>query len=606
MKYILAFFIFISPVLVAAQTTNNVTDSLVKQKWEDLKSSWTFGFSETGSVDIRTFNKYKSLFDSTAFITSDIDAVYEYSSKSYKVDTNSIPFDTYAHGIALHFNSFKVNTDSLPYKTTTLAPNEIIYTVIKKTSGEKKGEYVLNDIHPFLDSVSIRYNKIVELDSEAVNKKIKDWYKNRITYTYKFEQTDTVEIHFKLIGGKTITISGITKKSTPLKVNCLNDVDGDGIIAAQDKCPDSWGEISALGCPDFDYDGVIDSLDACADVYYTNGNNGCPTNYFKNKFSVSFFAGLQINSCDLNLTSLKNLGYNQVDLNQSSEGSLTNPGLNISPVYGGDISWYFISKTRNAGISVGLNYTTFSATYRFNGSAIYTYKAYDGVNDYRRRITIANGSEESIKYHVLDFPILFKYRNRFGKPDTTKTILNQTDKELKWSWEVSFGPSIIYFNNTSNYNVNINFEGLYQIDTLTKSQITYYDDYYDNQSPYNLELTGQGLNNQSLLPGADTVFNFLNANGYDFAYNKNFSGQDKKANRISIAINANFNVNYKATESLSLKFGISILAAPLPNRSEGYEPIQNTTDTYKSFYQSKTNSFYMTGGLNAGIIIDWR
>jgi hypothetical protein len=600
MKYILAWFIFISPVLVFAQSNQHDKDSLVKIKWEELKSSWTFGLSETGSVDIRTFNKYKSLFDSTALIASDVDAVYEPLSKSakdaYIVDTNSIPFDTYAHDIALHFNNLKIESDSLPIKTNP-SKNEIIYTVARKITGYKKGEFVVEDVNPFLNSVELRKNKISLLKTDSVFKQVNKWFESREDFAYQFELIDTVEIHFNVSNINNVTISGITKKGIPANPICLNDKDGDGMVAIEDLCPDVRGEITANGCPDLDYDGVVDTVDACGDVYYTEGNNGCPTDYFKNKFSVSFFAGLQINSCDLNLPGLQNMGYNQLDFEQSQQGSLTSPGLNISPVYGGDISWYFNEK-RNKGLSIGITYTSFSATYRFNESAIYTFKANDGVNDYRRRITIVNGSEESIKYHVLDFPILFKFRNRFGDPKKNK-------KELPLSWEASFGPTILFFNNTSNYNVNINFEGLYQIDTLSQSQFTYYPT-YDNNSTYNLELTGTGLNSQSSLPGVDTVFNFLNANGYDFAYNKNYNGQDKKANRVSVAINANFYVNYKATESLSLKIGISILAAPLPNRSEGYEPIQNTTDTYKSFYQSKTNSFYMTGGINAGIIIEWR
>lgn len=160
MKYILAFFIFISPVFVAAQTAEYVTDSLVKQKWEELKSSWTFGLPKTGNgtVDIRVFNTYKSLFDSTAFVASDIDAVYKYGEKSakeaYKLNPDTT-FDSYAHGIALHFNSFNIETDSQPLDKDS-EKNEIIYTIIRKVTGEKKGEFVVEDKTPFLDSIDGR------------------------------------------------------------------------------------------------------------------------------------------------------------------------------------------------------------------------------------------------------------------------------------------------------------------------------------------------------------------------------------------------------------------------------------------------------------------
>ncbi len=62
----------------------------------------------------------------------------------------------------------------------------------------------------------------------------------------------------------------------PPVVEVPKDKDGDGIIDADDKCPDVAGLASLLGCPDKDGDGIADNDDKCADVPGLNKYNGCP------------------------------------------------------------------------------------------------------------------------------------------------------------------------------------------------------------------------------------------------------------------------------------------------------------------------------------------
>lgn len=57
------------------------------------------------------------------------------------------------------------------------------------------------------------------------------------------------------------------------------DTDGDGLMDSEDKCPEIAGLIDNEGCPvtDRDGDGVEDAQDKCPDVKGTVANNGCPT-----------------------------------------------------------------------------------------------------------------------------------------------------------------------------------------------------------------------------------------------------------------------------------------------------------------------------------------
>jgi OmpA-OmpF porin, OOP family len=54
------------------------------------------------------------------------------------------------------------------------------------------------------------------------------------------------------------------------------DRDGDGVIDADDKCPDVAGTAALQGCPDKDGDGIADAADKCPDVAGLAKYQGCP------------------------------------------------------------------------------------------------------------------------------------------------------------------------------------------------------------------------------------------------------------------------------------------------------------------------------------------
>ncbi len=54
------------------------------------------------------------------------------------------------------------------------------------------------------------------------------------------------------------------------------DRDGDGVLDADDKCPDTPGLAALQGCPDRDGDGIADGDDKCPDVAGTAKYMGCP------------------------------------------------------------------------------------------------------------------------------------------------------------------------------------------------------------------------------------------------------------------------------------------------------------------------------------------
>ncbi|MBU6325975.1 MAG: thrombospondin type 3 repeat-containing protein, partial [Bacteroidetes bacterium] len=59
-------------------------------------------------------------------------------------------------------------------------------------------------------------------------------------------------------------------------VGCPMDSDGDGILDADDACPNLPGPAEYKGCPDSDGDGVEDKMDQCPTVMGSAAFNGCP------------------------------------------------------------------------------------------------------------------------------------------------------------------------------------------------------------------------------------------------------------------------------------------------------------------------------------------
>jgi OmpA-OmpF porin, OOP family len=95
---------------------------------------------------------------------------------------------------------------------------------------------------------------------------------------YRFALTKAVikdNIFYSL--GVAQSIGKIKEKVAPLPpAPVVLDRDGDGIVDADDKCPDVAGTAALQGCPDKDGDGIADAQDKCPDVAGLAKYQGCP------------------------------------------------------------------------------------------------------------------------------------------------------------------------------------------------------------------------------------------------------------------------------------------------------------------------------------------
>ncbi len=619
MKYKIALLIILFPAFLQAQN-RHFLDSCVEEIKLKLIDTWALGIdSNSNSVDLKTYNKFKSLFDSDAVIDDDLNygfAPLSESSGTYKKIAIPKAFDVYAHDAALEISKLRI--DSIHMDQAVWKNDTCTITISRKISADKARRYLFKDTAALATSlINTRPNIQFEskrkqlADSTKMAENLKNMIWKNPDSTYRFEYTSTSLITLIYNGDDKINpvkIKSIKDVSISNdSISCLNDADRDGILDGEDSLKNKYGDFTSNGRPDYDFDKVpdfskdaTDIIDLCKDTYAdTTDNHGCPATYFITKRAFEGFAGLQFNAGKINLPALNQLGYadaagnNATDVLQSKKGILTNPGM-VAGVYGGgSFSYYFGKKRKKTGISAGISYARFNADYQLTDPIVYTYKAFDGTNFYRRQIEITKLKEDII-YSIVNIPVMFSYRQKIPGSNPKK----------QWVINVKTGPSLMFFKTTSQYDAAINIGGLYQVDTVSKNKITYYD-YFTPGSTYNVNFTASGINSQNPNPGAGSIFSQLYSNSpaYDFA-SKQLTGK-QLLTRKTIALNLYIDGQRTIAEGMSIKVGASFVYAPFLQVKEKYKPIDNTTDAYKSIYNSNGKSNYYSVGINVGFVYNW-
>jgi outer membrane protein OmpA-like peptidoglycan-associated protein len=96
---------------------------------------------------------------------------------------------------------------------------------------------------------------------------------------YRIPVTEKAVYHFYYSLGVAAPL--VSRKETvvippPPPPPVVLDRDNDGVLDADDKCPDVPGLAALQGCPDRDGDGIADADDKCPDVAGLGKYNGCP------------------------------------------------------------------------------------------------------------------------------------------------------------------------------------------------------------------------------------------------------------------------------------------------------------------------------------------
>ncbi len=608
MKYKIVLLIILFPVFATAQMRQSA------KKMVDSVVNSTLGIG-TQQLDIRDYNQFKDKFAVTAFVVNNFNVIFKKDSKSdsgkYVLDSKELPFDIYAHDVALKIKNIKFKDTAVIVLTDSADSRNMKFKVTRKISFDEPRKYLVENNSAYVDSVieHKKANKTFETyyknDEKDDSKNLRDRFIRKLDLagndTFHFTIKETLLITVAYFSEDSIKITGIKNDpdAAPPIVDPLsidnNDKDRDVILDNVDKNSNIAGDFTAYGILDSDLDGMPDSTDKCKFVYVTDTslNHGCPVEYFITNSSLEGFIGLQLNNAKINLPELNELGYvdnagnNLVDVLQSEKGTLKNPGQVTGVTLGISYAYYFGKAKKQLGISAGISYAAFKADYQLSSKIVYTFKANDGSSDYRRQLKI-DTLNEKITYNIFNFPLMFNYRHKWGKYFNNAINLKA-------------GPSLMLFKNTSDYNAYASIGGIYQ----TGNGSVIYDNFFDANAISNVFITADSINYQNSNPGADDVFNQLraNADNYDFVNNKNYRGKQKNLTRATVAVNAAIDAQFgKKDAPIVFKIGLNFIYASLPARSEKYKPLDRTTDTFQSVYNSNAKSSYSAFGFNFGFV----
>jgi cytochrome c biogenesis protein CcdA len=203
-------------------------------------------------------------------------------------------------------------TWTFSFKKTTDCEGELTFTAKVET-----GWHLYSQKHNGLPLVfefktSGQFKKIGGVAEPTPHKEYDDVFKYDIYYfkesTVVFKQKITLNSNapFKVTG----TVSGqactdgegrclpfgkdFSFSVDPGEVKCLkdpNDIDGDGMGNAEDKCPDVPGLKELMGCPDGDLDGIADAEDKCPEDKGTKESGGCPVTVSEGGHSTTVSTG---------------------------------------------------------------------------------------------------------------------------------------------------------------------------------------------------------------------------------------------------------------------------------------------------------------------------
>lgn len=453
-------------------------------------------------------------------------------------------------------------------------------------------------------------NRMIRISFDDLDKGNVKVYLNRLLETvtktggYWVANNDTLLLSLVVQKNLSVKISGIT----PIGVSGFrvqNDSDQDGLIDALDECKTQKGLWTLNGCPDKDHDGIPDKDDNCPIDSGEAKFNGCPDGWYSYPLVLSASAGyiMALNRIETPEASSLSRPFNALDSSQSMNGAkITNPGFTGGIAFNAHIAYYFGKKSSNMkkGVSLGISIYSYEADYSMNNAVIH-FKDFDGIDFYRRILTIHEANEK-VRFNTVNIPLMFRYRFKPTK---------------KLGMEFSAGASyMLFFNRFSNDKVTYDAEGAYAYKGGTGvSQFDYFqvfdpvkNDYLmlraEDINPDDFGFNGSAAAAYNLLSGADRRYDFgLNR---ELSDNGDFAGIET---RYGYALNGGLDFTYNIFYKVLFKAGASVIVGRNNSKVSDKEYTFITTDketgeaTYNSIFDSNKASTYIAFGVNVGIIV---
>jgi hypothetical protein len=366
-----------------------------------------------------------------------------------------------------------------------------------------------------------------------------------------------------------------------------NDKDGDGVCGDVDICPNDPGKEKHQGCPDSDGDNVPDYRDACPTVKGKIRYLGCETpivykNYFFLNADLALFSG----NMNPDAPQLSSLNYTDMIEELTNGGTMITEGSG-KPDFALSASVDYFSKEKvNLGASIGVSYQQYSTNLVL--SDFHTqYRASDAQGDYRRLIS-GNHITETLTANYLTFPLLFKYRKKFGI-DTANL-----DNVSKWGLYADAGIALTFLINGESKNTsNFNYEALYYWDPDTELQ------QFNNQVNYDPSEIGW----LELIGNKEYLDDLREESGYDLAIDNGFSGTSSFKHNFMIEIVGKVGLSYDISDNLSLLFGTRFSYGMTMGKKDVSYQITDKIGDYTSLMEASEKLNMFSAGINIGVRI---
>lgn len=478
-----------------------------------------------------------------------------------------------------------------------------------KLESKSRSDYFRNLYKEVPTGIRIR-NKRIRVSYEELDKGNVHVFLNRLieattkTEGYAVSNNDTIQLLLKVQSGLALKIAAVLQVgSTAFSVT--NDADLDGLVDARDDCPAEKGSRTLKGCPDKDGDGIANKDDNCPDLAGETKFNGCPDGWYSYPLVLSASAGyiMALNRIEAPEANTLSRPFDDLDPDQSmKDAKITNPGFTGGIAFNAHIAYYFGRKSSNMnkGVSIGLSLYSYEADYSMNNAVIH-FKDFDGIDFYRRILTIREANEK-VRFNTVNIPLMFRYRFKPSK---------------KLGMEFSAGASyMLFFNRFSNDKVTYDAEGAYAYKGGTGvSQFDYFqvfdpikNDYLmlraEDINPDDFGYNGSAAAAYNLLSGADRRYDFgLNR---ELSDNGDFAGIET---RYGYALNGGLDFTYNIFYKVLFKAGASVIVGRNNSKVSDKEYTFITTDketgeaTYHSVFDSNKASTYIAFGVNVGIIV---
>ncbi len=478
-----------------------------------------------------------------------------------------------------------------------------------KLESRSRSDYFRNLYKELPTGIRIR-NKRIRVSYEELDKGNVHVFLNRLieattkTDGFAVSNNDTIKLLLKVQSNLSLKISAVLQVgSTAFTVT--NDADLDGLVDARDECKTEKGSKALNGCPDKDGDGIPDKDDDCPDRAGEAKFNGCIDGWYSYPLVLSASAGyiMALNRIDAPEANSLSRPFDDLDPDQSMKDvNIVNPGFTGGIALNAHIAYYFGRKQSNMkkGISIGLNLFSYEAEYSMSNAVLH-FKDFDGIDFYRRIITI-QAAKEKVRFNTVNIPLMFRYRFKPSK---------------KLGMEISAGASyMMFFNRFSNDKVTYDAEGAYAYKGGTGvSQFDYFQVFDPIKNDY-LMLRAEDINPDDFGFNGDATaaFNLLAGadRRYDFGLNRELSDKGDFAGietRYGYAINGGLDVTYNIFYKVLFKAGASVIVGRNNTKVSDKEYTFITTDketgesTYHSVFDSNKASTYIAFGVNVGIIV---